>query len=137
LQSGVPIAVTQATNNNAFAGFGTQRPNVNGDPALPADERSAARWFDTTAFSTAAQFTLGNATRNPVRGPGFRNVDVSLSRRMTLPAGTAVELRAEAFNLMNTTQLGAPNGSFGSAAFGSITTALDPRVIQLAVKFIF
>lgn len=30
LQSGVPVAVTQTTNNNAFAGFGTQRPNVNG-----------------------------------------------------------------------------------------------------------
>ena len=33
-----PIA--QATNNNAFAGFGTQRPNLIGDPTLPADERS-------------------------------------------------------------------------------------------------
>ena len=40
LQSGVPIAVTQATNNNAFAGFGTQRPNLIGDPTLPADERT-------------------------------------------------------------------------------------------------
>jgi hypothetical protein len=38
-QSGMPIAVTQATNNNAFAGFGTQRPNLTEDPALPADER--------------------------------------------------------------------------------------------------
>lgn len=136
-QSGIPIAVTQATNNNAFAGFGTQRPNVTGDPELPADEQSAARWFNTAAFSTAPQFTIGNATRNPVRGPGFSNLDVSLARRIALPASNAIELRAEAYNLLNTTQLGAPNGSFGSAAFGTITTALDPRVIQLAVKFLF
>ena len=53
LQSGVPIAVTQATNNNAFAGFGTQRPNLIGDPTLPADERSVSRWFNTSAFATA------------------------------------------------------------------------------------
>src|SRR5918993_1233993 len=40
LQSGIPIAISQTTNNLAFAGFGTQRPNLIGDPTLPADERS-------------------------------------------------------------------------------------------------
>ena len=110
LQSGIPIAVTQATNNNAFAGFGTQRPNLSGDPTLPADERSASRWFNTAAFSTAPQFTLGNASRNPVRGPGYRNLDLALVRRVPLPAGNAIELRAEGFNVTNTTPFGAPNG---------------------------
>ncbi len=56
---------------------------------------------------------------------------------MPLPGGNAIELRVEAFNVTNTTPFGAPNGSFGSAAFGTITTAGDPRVIQLAVKFLF
>ncbi|MFN7917094.1 MAG: TonB-dependent receptor [Vicinamibacterales bacterium] len=137
LQSGVPIAVTQSTNDNAFAGFGVQRPNLIGDPALPADQRTVGRWFNTAAFATAPQFTLGSATRNPVRGPGFRNLDLALARRVPLQATRALELRAEAFNITNTPALGAPNGTFGSAAFGSITTALDPRVVQLAVKFLF
>ncbi len=137
LQSGIPVAVTQATNNNAFGGFGTQRPNLSGDPTLPSDQRSPAGWFNTAAFSTAPQFTLGNASRNPVRGPGYRNLDLALFRRLPLPAGNALELRVEAFNLTNTTPFGAPNGSFGSAAFGTITTAGDPRVVQLAVKFVF
>jgi hypothetical protein len=136
-QSGIPIAVTQATNNNAFGGFGTQRPNIHGDPELAADERSETRWFDTSVFSTAPQFTLGNATRNPVRGPGYRNLDLALVRRVPLPAGTAIDFRLEAFNVTNTTVFGAPNGTFGSAAFGTITTALDPRVLQVAVKFVF
>ena len=137
LQSGVPIAVSQATNNNLFAGFGVQRPNINGDPTLPDDEHSVNRWFNTSAFSTAPQFTLGNASRNPVRGPSYRNLDLALSRRVPMSAGTALELRAEAFNVTNTPAFGAPNGSFGSPAFGTITTAADPRVIQLAVKVIF
>ena len=136
-QSGIPIAVTQATNNNAFAGFGTQRPNLNGDPTLPGDERTVARWFDTSAFSTAPQFTLGSASRNPVRGPHFRNLDIALVRRLPIASGTALELRGEVFNLTNTPPLGAPNGTFGSAAFGTITTAGDPRVIQFAAKFVF
>ena len=56
---------------------------------------------------------------------------------MPLPASTALEVRAEVFNLTNTPPLGAPNGVFGSAAFGTITSAGDPRVIQMAVKFVF
>ena len=62
---------------------------------------------------------------------------MAVSRRIRTGGSTAVELRAEAFNLLNNVQLGAPNGTFGSAAFGTITTALDPRVIQLAAKFVF
>jgi carboxypeptidase family protein len=137
LQSGVPIAVAQATNNNAFAGFGTQRPNLSHDPALPASERSVMGWFDTSAFSTAPQFTLGTAARNPVRGPSYRNLDLAVFRRVPLGGSSAIEVRAEIFNVTNTPPLGAPNGTFGSAAFGTITTAGDPRVIQLAAKLIF
>jgi hypothetical protein len=137
LQSGVPIAVTQATNNNAFAGFGTQRPNLVGDPELPADQRSTSRWFDTSAFAVAPQFTLGSASRNPVRGPSYRNVDVALIRRVPMPSATNLEIRLEAFNLTNTPPLGAPNGVFGTAAFGTITTAGDPRVVQVGVKYLF
>jgi len=85
----------------------------------------------------APQFTLGNASRNPLRGPVYRNVDLAASRRFRFNRGTTLEFRAEAFNLLNTAQFGQPNGVAGSAAFGSITTALDPRVMQLAVKFGF
>ncbi len=136
LQAGVPVAVTQATNGNAFAGFGTQRPNLAGDPELPAGERSVSRWFNTAAFSAAAPFTIGTASRNPVRAPGYRNLDVAVMRRVPI-AGRALELRAEIFNATNTPAFGLPNGTFGSAAFGTITTAGDPRVVQLAVKFVF
>jgi hypothetical protein len=129
--------VTQLTNFNAFAGFGIQRPNVNGDPTLPASERSSARWFDTGAFSVAPQFTLGNSSRNPVRGPAYRNVDLAVARRVRLGGPWAMEVRAEVFNLLNTPALGPPNAILGSAAFGSITSAGDPRVVQLALRFLF
>jgi hypothetical protein len=72
-----------------------------------------------------------------VRGPGYRNVDLAVSRRLRLHRDTTLELRAEAFNLLNTPAFGNPNGVVGSPGFGSITTAGDPRVIQLAVKYGF
>ena len=137
LQSGIPIAITQTTNNNAFAGFGTQRPNMIGDPELPSDERSPGRWFNTGAFVAAAPFTIGTSTRNPVRGPGYKNLDFALMRRVPFATNTAVEIRAEVFNATNTPPLLAPNTTVGAAAFGTITSAGDPRVVQFALKFMF
>jgi hypothetical protein len=134
LQSGSPVAVTQ-TNSNAFAGFGTQRPNLVGDPELL--KRTPAKWFNTAAFALAPQFTLGSASRNPVRGPSYRNVDLAVSRRVPIQARMSVELRVEVFNLLNTPAFGNPNGQFGTGAFGTITSAGDPRVAQLAVKIHF
>lgn len=137
LQSGVPVALTQVTNFNAFAGFGTQRPNRIGDPVLPTSQRTTARWFDTSAFAIAPQFTLGNSSRNPVRGPGYNNADIALIKRTRIGEERDLELRAEFFNLTNTPPLGAPNAVAGSAAFGTITSAGDPRIIQLGLKFNF
>ena len=137
LQSGVPVAVTQTTNFNAFAGFGVQRPNLVGDPSPPAGQRTSSQWFNTAAFTVAPQFTLGSASRNPVRGPSYRNVDLALIRRVPVRGGVSLEARGEVFNLLNTANLGAPNTVLGAANFGTITTAFDPRVVQVALKLLF
>ena len=137
MQSGMPFAVTQTTNFNAFAGFGTQRPNLVGDPTLPADQRTPNQWFNTAAFAIAPQFTIGTASRNPVRGPAYRDVDLALMRRIPIGGGRNLELRGEVFNLFNTPNFGQPNATAGAANFGTITTAFDPRVAQLALKVLF
>ena len=137
MQSGLPVAVTQTTNFNAFAGFGVQRPNLVGDPTLPADQRNSDHWFNTAAFTVAPQFTLGSASRNPVRGPSYRDVDFAFMRRIPAGAGRVFELRAEIFNLFNTLNLGTPNAVLGAANFGTISTAFDPRVVQFALKYVF
>jgi hypothetical protein len=135
LQSGMPVTVTQATNNNSFAGFALQRPNLVGDPLLSPEKRTPARYFNTSAFATAPQFTIGSASRNPVRGPAYRDLDFALVKHTTIYHETALEFRAEFFNVTNTPAFAQPNGSFGSAAFGSITsTFTDPRVMQLAIR---
>jgi hypothetical protein len=136
-QSGSPLAVTQATNLNAFAGFGIQRPNRTGSPALPADQRSTAQYFNTSAFSQAPQFTIGDSSRNPISGPSYQAADVMVGKTLVITERFRSEFRAEVFNLANTPPLGNPNGSFGSPAFGSITSALDPRIFELVLKLHF
>ncbi len=137
VQSGLPLALNQVTNFNAFAGFGTQRPNLTGKANLPASKRTTTQWFNTAAFTLAPQFTLGTSSRNPVRGPGFRNLDVALLKRIRLSEAKQIEFRAEAFNLTNTPPLGNPNVVLGAPGFGSIISAGDPRVFQFALKLGF
>jgi hypothetical protein len=131
------VPVVQAPNLNAFAGFGIQRPNRSENPNLPPGEGSTGRWFNTSAFSSAPQFTIGNSSRNPVVGPGYSTVDLLLGRTFVLGDRFRVEFRAEAFNAANSPPLGNPNGNFGTPAFGTITTALDPRVFEFVLKLHF
>ena len=135
LQSGMPVTVSQAINNNSFAGVVLQRPNVNGPAALSSNLRTSQHFFNTAAFSSAHQFTFGNSSRNPVRGPAYRDADFSLTKHTAFGDHTDLEFRVELFDLTNTPAFAQPDGSFGAAAFGSITgTTTDPRVIQLALR---
>jgi Carboxypeptidase regulatory-like domain len=133
VQSGDTVAVAQSVNLNSSLGFGTQRPNLVSNPNGFAS-RSAAQWFNTAAFIAAPQFTLGTSSRNPVRGPGLQNADLMLGKTFRLRERANLEFRAEAFNVSNTPGLSDPNGTFGSAAFGTITSASDPRDFELALK---
>jgi hypothetical protein len=136
VQAGDAVAVTQATNNNASLGYALQRPNRVSNPNDLAN-RSAAHWFNTAAFTNAPQFTIGTSSRNPVRGPGLQDADLMLGKTFVLTERAALEFRAEAFNVTNTPPLNDPNGSFGSAAFGTITSAGNPRDFEFALKLHF
>jgi hypothetical protein len=71
IQAGDAVPVTQATNTLSAFGYAVQRPNRIGNPNAFAG-RSASQWFDKSAFTAAGQYSIGNSSRNPVRGPGSR-----------------------------------------------------------------
>ncbi len=138
LQSGLPVPITQVTNFNAFAGYGVQRPNVIASPNLSSDQRSTAKFFNTAAFVTAPQFTLGNSSRNPVRGPAYRDADIAFIKNSKIRENLDLQLRTEIFNLANTPAFSQPNGVLGNPAFGTITSTIsNPRVVQFGVKFLY
>jgi len=136
IQAGDAVPVTQATNNLSAFGYAVQRPNRVSDPNS-FTARSASAWFNKSAFTPAGQFAIGNSSRNPVRGPGLQNADLMIAKTFRLSERMNLELRAEAFNLGNTPPLNDPNGSFGSAAFGSITSAGNPRDFEFVAKLKF
>ena len=137
LQSGLPLAVTQVTNFNAFAGYGTQRPSCVSDISLPGGKRTTAEFFNVDAFQITPQFELGTCSRNPVRGPSYQDADLALIKRTMITERFSVDFRAEVFNFTNTPPLNAPSAVAGAAGFGSIVSAGDPRVLQMALKFNF
>ena len=136
IQAGDAVPVTQATNNLSAFGYAVQRPNRIANPNAFAN-RSASQWFDKSAFTTAGQFIIGNSSRNPVRGPGLQDADLMIGKTFQVSERVAFEFRAEVFNVSNTPPLSDPNGSFGSAAFGSITSAGNPRDFEFAGKVRF
>jgi hypothetical protein len=137
LQSGMPVTITQSTNTNSFAGVALMRPTfvAGQSPNLAPALRTPAKFFNTAAFTTTPQFQFGNASRNPARGPAYRDADLSLIKHTALGDKTDLEFRAELFNVTNTPGFAQPSGAFGTAAFGSITaTVTDPRVAQFALR---
>ncbi len=136
VQAGDTVPVTQATNNDSALGYVVQRPNRISDPNDFAD-RSTAKYFNTAAFTAAGQFVIGNSSRDPVRGPGLQNADVMIGKTFRLTERLSLEFRAEAFNVSNTPPLNDPNGIFGNAAFGTISTAGNPRDFEFVLKLHF
>jgi hypothetical protein len=136
VQSGDAVPISQATNNNSAFGYALQRPNRVGDPNSLAN-RSVSEWFDRSAFVGVPQFVIGNSSRNPIRGPGLQNADLMIGKTFRISERVNFEFRAEVFNVSNTPPLNDPNGSFGSAAFGTITTAGNPRDFEFAGKIHF
>jgi hypothetical protein len=144
MQSGLPIALTQSVNQTNILSL-AQRPNNNGRSAkLEGQSLDAqiARWFDPSVFSIAAPYTFGNApTVLPdVRHPGIRNFDLSLfkSFRILSENKLKAQLRLEAANALNTTQLGRPATTVGLNTFGVISNVgQSPRSVQVALKLLF
>ena len=139
--SGRPFTVAlhpEFDNSNtgrANLGFGANdRPNVVGAPALP--DPTHERWFDPAAFALPEFGTFGNAGRNGLEGPGFKNLNLAFARRLPFSRG-ALQIRLEVFNVFNRTNFDLPDNFFGSPTFGQILSAGAPRRVQIGVKFLY
>lgn len=135
-QTGQPFTPT-LVNDNTNSGT-TARPDRLRDGALPENERTPARWFDTTAFAVPAPFVFGNSGRSILRAPGQVNADVSAARTFTVTERFRLQFRGEFFNASNTPQFGLPNSSIGNPNAGIIGTVVTPeRQVQLALKLLW
>lgn len=145
VSSGTPFTVYDSRNvaqqgsAPEISGFYGSRPDVVTDPN--AGSHTVEQWVSPAAFhrldptTQAGQF--GNAGRNIVRGPGQSVLDASVVKSWPVTESSSVQLRFEAFNVLNHANFLIPINDMASQNFGRITQASAPRVFQLGLKFLF
>jgi hypothetical protein len=137
---GIPFTVLSGVDN-ALMGIGGNFADHTGQDWRLPDDRSrgeqVAAWFNRTAFRTNAVGTIGAGGRNQLRGPGSWNLDYSLFKNFAFTERARLQIRGELFNAFNHTRIGNPVSTVTSPQFGTITSALEPRIVQLAAKIIF
>lgn len=133
-QTGTPITPYYSGNVSGTLNY-EDRPNVVSDPNN--GPKTPQHWFNTAAFATPAPGAFGNAGRNIINGPGLVNLDVAAVRMFRLRERFQLQLRAQAYNTVNHPNFNYPNATADSASFGSITSALDPRELEAALRLVF
>jgi hypothetical protein len=137
MESGLPIniGISGGQGGNGVPN-GVNRPDLTGTLTTP---HLVNEWFDPSAFSLPALGAWGTLPHNDLRGPGRDNWNVSLFKSFTLSEsrGSRLELRLETFNTWNHTQFNAVDSNLGDSRFGQVTSAFDPRILQLGGKIYF
>lgn len=150
LQSGQPFTITTGSNKN-FDSSNNNRPDLVAgvSPFLdPNRGRSVSRyaWFNTAAFTNNGAGVPGgigpggadgNAPRNYLRAPGYRDIDIGLFRDFRFGERLTFQLRGEATNAFNLVSLNAPTATLSSGNDGKITAASSPRIMQIGARLTF
>lgn len=155
--TGLPVTLNEqddisllGTNSTGPTGSVVDTPNFTPGPLNFRNPRSGQPYFNTSLFnfegcSTAAcpgdgtqqPGVLGTSNRRFFHGPGIANWDFGLLKDVRLTESKRLEFRAEFFDIFNHAQFNLPNGDKKSSDFGMIHSARDPRIGQLAMKFLF
>lgn len=155
-QSGLPFTPTYAGFDPSGIGFLNASSPAGGRPFVTGTNVNAGNhtfeeWFNYTAFQSATPASYpavpGNAGRGIIQGPPLTRVDFTMTKNIKFNETMRLQLKGEAFNLLNhtnftTLSLAAQTPHTVSASgvhtgFGTVTGTRDPRTIQLGAKFIF
>jgi hypothetical protein len=142
VQSGIPQSITYNGPDTLGLGGGTtNRPNVVGKISYP---KTQLAWFDKAAFAAplapwAGGTTqgFGNSRKDAIVLPGLFNFNLAAFKTFSITERVNLQMRVESFNTFNHTQFQNIDASTNDANFGQVTSAYDPRVLQLGAKLAF
>jgi hypothetical protein len=149
LMSGTPFTVFDSNDVSLqggapeITGFSANRPNLVAGQNPNAGPRNANSWLNPNAFHRITQDPnspvqqFGTAGRNIAQGPGYANWDFSALKNIHVTESREFQFRAEFFNILNRTNFRLPDSDISSPTFNHILAARSPRLVQLALKFLF
>ena len=132
--TGLPLTITTATNSSNSLGGGSLRPDLVGDPIGP---QTVNDWFNRAAFAQPALNQFGSAPNGVVRGPGVHLTDLGIFKNFKISSRFGAQYRLELFNAFNHTQFTGVGTVLGNPTFGTVTSAAEPRLIQMGFKLTF
>jgi hypothetical protein len=96
-------------------------------------------WFNTQCLADVPHGVIrpGNSDRNSIRGPGYQKWDMSLFKNFQVAEHLRLQFRAETFNTFNHTNWASIGATLGSATYGQVTAARDPRIVQFGLKLYY
>jgi hypothetical protein len=126
----------QAGTDRALTGTPGQRGNqILADPFVA--NKNASQWLNPAAFVIPANGTYGTMGASSIRGPKSTQIDMGLVRTFQIRERQSVQFRWEAFNVPNVVNLNTPVTALNSVSFGKILGSTDPRIMQVALKYVF
>lgn len=142
-QSGFPFTIFSGLDNS-LSGNNDDRADFTGakiSQTRLASGRSHAEmiqeWFNTSLFVPNAIGTFGNTGKNILYGPRLFSTNMALIKDTRVSERVSVQFRAEAFNTINNVNFNLPDHTVTDTAFGQITSAQSPRILQFALKLRF
>jgi Carboxypeptidase regulatory-like domain/TonB-dependent Receptor Plug Domain len=132
LQSGFPLDPGLSV---ATPGLAT-RPNRVGVTTIKGP-KTVGQWFNTGAFATPAPGYFGNAATGSIVGPAAITFDMALYKDFKIGERQKFQFRSEFFNIFNHTNFSGVSLDYGAGNFGQVTSALDPRIIELVARYEF
>ena len=152
VQSGNALTIAETNSSNVF-GISEDRAQLSATCSAStliqkgSVESKLNNYFNSSCFTSPPVIggdgngtAFGNSATGIVNGPGQANLDLAISKTMTFNARekTSLLFRGEFYNALNHSQFSNPDTNFTSATFGVISsTAVNPRVTQLALKLLF
>jgi len=139
--AGVPVIFFEHDDRSLVGSNTIDYPNYanNGSPLfVNKNPRSGQPYFNPNYFAKENLGQVGDMMRRFFVGPGRLNSDLALLKNTQITETTRLQFRAEAFNAFNHAQFNNPKANIlSSGSFGYVTTAADPRIMQVALKLLF
>lgn len=153
-QSGSPLTISDSSAGLVYGNFEnraaapTRNPLTSGSLFERTLPPPGTGYIDSSAFpsapiapfgSGASDTDFGNSSVGFLRGPAQRNIDLAVERAFPIHESNVLHLRAEFFNLTNTTQFANPDTNLSDgSSFGVIQhTSANPRIVQFAARYTF
>ena len=135
IHTGFPLTITAPDQSQT--GARSARPDQIASAEGAREVGLGHQWFNTSAFVLPKLGTFGNAGVGVIRGPGLRVIDASATKKVSRIGRAAIEVRADAFNVLNTPVFNAPDRSLTSSTFGQVLSSQLAREVQLSARLLF